>query len=244
MKNRIKRILQKTLGYHNYLFVFALYVIYTLRFQKKEKDFLYFLNLIPVNKSALDIGANIGVMSYYLSKKLKHQKIYAFEPQPDNLKIINKIIKFFSLKNVLLFDVALGNINGTIEMVLPIEGKAKLHGLSHVCHETIEDFNNGEKCNVLIKTLDDIEELKQIKIGGIKLDVENFEFFVLEGGKNLISENKPIIYTELWENQNREKCFVLLQNLGYSCKILVKKELIDYNPAINHSQNFFFIPLS
>lgn len=244
MKNRIKLILQKTLGYHNYLFMFALYIICTLRFQKKEKDFLYFLNLIPDNKAVLDIGANIGVMSFHLSRKLKHQKVYAFEPQPDNLIIIKKIIKFFSLKNVILFDFALGNSYGEIEMILPMEGKTKLHGLSHVCHETISDFNNGEKFRVQIKPLDDIEELKQSQIGGIKLDVENFEFFVLDGGKSLIENNKPIIYTELWENKNRENCLILMDKLGYSCKKLIKNQLVDYDPIIHNSQNFFFIPIS
>ncbi len=244
MKNSIKLILQKIFGYHNYLFLFAIYIIRTLRFQKKEKDFLYFLNLLPENKSVLDIGANIGVMSYYLSRKFKNQKVFAFEPQPDNLLILNRIVKFFSLKNVVIFNFALGNTNGSIEMVLPVDGKTKLHGLSHVCHETMVDFNEGDKFLVEIKKLDEITELKSIPIGGIKLDVENFEYFVLEGGQNLIKANKPIIYTELWENINRDNCIKLMNDLGYSCKNLIKKQLVDYNSSLHKSQNFFFIPIS
>ena len=58
---------------------------------------------------------------------------------------------------------------------------------------------------MILKTLNG----KDKKIGAIKMDVENFEYFVLEGGKELIKKHKPIIYTELWENQNREKCFQL-----------------------------------
>lgn len=242
MKNSIKLILQKILGYHNYLFLFALYVTYTLRFQKKEKDFLYFLELLPNNKSVLDIGANIGVMSYYLSKKLPQNKVFAFEPQPDNLKTLERVIRFFKLNNVVVFDFALGNQKGQVEMVLPIDGNTKLHGLSHVCHESIEDFNEGEKFTVLVNALDSIETIKSTSIGGIKLDVENFEFFVLEGAKQLLENQKPIVYTELWDNQNRVNCIKFMSDLGYDCKNFIHNNLVDYQPGITKSQNFFFIP--
>lgn len=42
MKNFTKYILQKLLGFRNYLFVFCLFKIKTLHSDKNEKDFLYF----------------------------------------------------------------------------------------------------------------------------------------------------------------------------------------------------------
>lgn len=243
MKNLAKLILQKTLGYHNYLFIFALYVIYTLKYQKRERDFLYFLQLLPKNKSVLDIGANIGVMTCHLSKHLSDAQVYAFEPQPDNLLILRKIIRFFKLQNAHVLNFALGESNEKIKMVLPIEGKTKLHGLSHICHESISDFNSGLHYEADMRRLDDVQEIQNESIGGIKLDVENFEFFVLKGGENILRKNKPIVYTELWENQNRINCIHFMLALGYECKQFCKGELVDYDKCPTISQNFFFIPV-
>jgi hypothetical protein len=56
------------LGLDNYLFLFSLFIIKKLRWDKNEKDFIHFLNLLPREGIVLDIGANIGVMSYYLAR--------------------------------------------------------------------------------------------------------------------------------------------------------------------------------
>lgn len=242
MKNKIKRTLQLILGYNNYLFIFSLYIIYTLKFQKKERDFLHFIKLLPTDKDILDIGANIGVMSYYLSKNFPQSVIYSFEPQRDNIITFKKVMKRFRVNNVKLSEIALGDSNGEIEMILPVEKNVKLHGLSHVAGTEDKSFNNGIKFKVPIKCLDDIEELKNRSIGGIKIDVENFEYFVLKGGKKLINNNRPIIYTELWDNDNRKQCIEMLEGMGYSCKNLINGELIPHNSHKQSVQNFFFIP--
>ena len=81
-----------------------------------------------------------------------------------------------------------------------------------------------------------------LPITAIKLDVENFEYFVLDGGKQTIIKHRPIIYTELWENENRDKCFNFIRNLNYSIKVLQNNELVDFDKKIHTTQNFFFIP--
>src|SRR5665647_477171 len=100
MKNRIKHILQQLLGYHNYLFVFALWIVATLKFQRKEKDFIYFVKLISDHGFLLDIGANLGVMTYFLASRKPNSIVYAFEPVPENIATLRKVIKWFHLKNV------------------------------------------------------------------------------------------------------------------------------------------------
>jgi ubiquinone/menaquinone biosynthesis C-methylase UbiE len=82
MKNTIQKYLQKILGFNNYLFIFSVFKILTLRFDRKENDFFYFLRLLPENAIVLDIGANIGIMSVHLCKNVKKGMVYAFEPIP------------------------------------------------------------------------------------------------------------------------------------------------------------------
>ena len=67
MKNSIKYILQLLLGYERYLYWFSLFTIKTLPWKKNESDFVVFNSLIKGDGLILDIGANIGIMSYHLA---------------------------------------------------------------------------------------------------------------------------------------------------------------------------------
>lgn len=244
MKNLIKYIFQKILGFNTYLFIFSLYIIYTLRWNKNEKDFLQFMKLIKKDGAILDIGANIGVMTTYLAKSFRKSTIYSFEPIPYNLKVLKRIVKFFKLTNVKVMDFALGNENGTVEMVMPVINSVKMQGLSHVVHDSIDELNEGQKFTSNIAKLDDLKEISEneAQVIAIKIDVENFEYFVLEGGKELLRNHKPILYMELWENQNRTNCFKLLTELGYEINVLDNKKLTSYDELKHTTQNFFFTP--
>jgi len=85
MKNTVKYVLHKLLGFKNYLFIFSLYKILTLRKDKNEKDFFAFLHLLPENTAVLDIGANIGIMTVHLARTIKGVTVYSFEPMPNNI---------------------------------------------------------------------------------------------------------------------------------------------------------------
>lgn len=245
MKNSIKFILHKILGFKNYLFVFSLFKIYTLKRDKNEKDFFQFLSLIPENTSVLDIGANIGIMTVHLARSVKGVTVYSFEPMSNNIATFKRIVNYFKLNNVQLFEVALGNTEGEVEMVMPVISSVRMQGLSHVLHSSITENNEGERCKVPLKMLDNMEELIKApqRISAIKIDVENFEYFVLEGAKTLLIKNKPIVYAELWENKNREKCFELFHQLNYTTFIVQDNKLVKFDRTQPKTQNFIFLSL-
>lgn len=240
MKDSLKYILQKSLGFKNYLYVFALFKIKTLKQDSKEKDFFYFMDLLYDDKGiVLDIGANIGIMSYHLAKNLPNTSIHAFEPIPDNISILKKIIAKFHLKNIKLHEIALGEKKGHVQMVLPERNKVVFQGLSHVKHESITEMNEGKEFDVEIDSLDNL--FKGELIQAIKIDVENFEYFVLKGAERILNANKPIIYAELWDNLNRINCFNLLLSIDYAVFVVEKNQLIGYDEKIHNKQNFIFI---
>lgn len=223
------------------MFIFSRFKIHTLKNDRKEKDFFHFLQLLSDKKGiVLDIGANIGIMSYHLAKRLPQKNIHAFEPIPCNFKVLKKIKNRYHLNNLTLHCYALGNSSEDIKMILPKEKGAIQQGLSHVKHKDITEWNNGEQINVKQKKLDDILENKEVC--GIKIDVENYEYYALKGGVDLIKKNNPIVYCELWDNENRIKCFDLMSSIGYQVYILLKNELVIYDSSKYQKQNFFFIP--
>jgi len=244
MKTLIKFILQKILGLKTYLFVFALFIIVKLRWDKNEKDFFHFIKLIPDGGLVLDLGANIGVTSFHLAKKLPKSTIFSFEPLALNMDTLKHIKRRFKLENVHEFQVAAGDKAGTLEMVMPVINNVPMHGLSHVVHEENTEFNSGLKYQVPVVCLDEFKPLLDAKkrITGLKIDVENFEYYLLKGAERLLTEYQPVIYCELWENENRKKCFDFLNNLNYSAFILHKNKLVAVEKATVKKHNFFFLP--
>lgn len=182
-------------------------------------------------------------MSYYLANGFPLRKVYAFEPIPYNFANLQRIKNKYKLNNLHTYQVALGEEDGQIEMVLPVEKSVRFHGLAHVKHESIQEKNQGESFSCPLRQLDKIGEFKDpsSKITGIKIDVENFEYFVLKGGEHLLEKHKPIIYCELWENENRTKTFYLLKSLGYKTFVLENDSLIPWNVKTHKGQNFFFL---
>ncbi len=242
IKNSIKYILQKILGFKSYLYIFSLFIIKKLPWDRKEKDFLYFIKMIPNKGLLLDIGANIGVMSYYLAKEKPKAKIIAFEPIKINYDNLEKIVRKYKLKNIEIYKCALGIEDGEIDMVMPVINSVKLHGLSHIIHDSIKEYNEGDTFKVPIKKLDKVEILQELTahITGIKIDIENFEYYALKGGQELIKKHKPIIYAELWDGKNRELTFNLLSKLDYSINIVDNGQLVTFNKQ--NKQNFIFVP--
>ncbi|MFN5786213.1 MAG: FkbM family methyltransferase [Flavobacteriia bacterium] len=240
MKNRLKYILQKLMGFRTYLYVFALFKIRTLRSDAKEKDFFHFLSMLKDGDGAvLDVGANIGIMTVHLANKLPNSTIHAFEPIPENLSVLKKIVAKYNLKKIRIHETAVGESTGKVKMILPHDRKTKMQGLSHVKHESITEWNEGDEYNVPLDTLDNI--LNGEPIQGIKIDIENFEYYALKGGKRILESNHPLIYAELWENENRSKCFDLLSGLNYKAHVVEREKLVPYEPARHKHQNFIFI---
>lgn len=231
------------MGFKTYLYWFSIFKIKTLRNDSNEKDFFVFMEQVKDGGIILDIGANIGIMTYHLSTNFKNSEIIAFEPMPQNYNTLERIINRYQLGNVEVFKVALGNSEGEVEMVMPVEGNVRMQGLSHVMHESITEFNEGIKLKTPLKMLDRMPELSTGKaVTGIKIDVENFEYFVLDGGKALLEKHQPVVYSELWENENRDKCFELMQDLGYSINVVNGVGLRAYQPEKDQTQNFIFTP--
>ncbi|MBX9891436.1 MAG: FkbM family methyltransferase [Chitinophagaceae bacterium] len=245
LKNWTQIILQKILGFQNYLFVFAAFTIYRIRNTKYDQEFLHFLSMVPDNGVIIDIGANIGITTIPLSKHLPNSQIAAIEPIPHNVRTLKKIIRFFGSRNVIVFPMAVGDHNGRINMITPVINHVKKQGLSHVVGAIPDEpaTQQGEEFSVPVMRLDDIKELQQLgHISAIKIDVEQFEYAVISGGLQLINRFKPMIYCELWDTPQRKIFLDFMEGIGYEVSVYEKGELVPYDqrPALN----FFLLPKS
>jgi FkbM family methyltransferase len=239
LKAAIKLLLHKIFGLERFLYWFSLFKIRTLRSDKNEKNIFVFISELKGDGIVLDIGANIGIMTGVLANTT-NRYIHAFEPLPLNYTILEKIIRKLKIQNrVTVHKIALGNYSGFCEMVLPIVHNVKMHGLSHVIDPSITEFNTGQKATQIpIDKLDNI--VNDEKIAGMKIDVENFEFEVLKGAHSILTSQKPVLYIELWDNENRRNCFSYLRELDYTSYAVQHDQLIPFEGNISDSQTFVF----
>ncbi|MDE3253201.1 MAG: FkbM family methyltransferase [Bacteroidota bacterium] len=240
LKNQIRRILQKVLGFHRYLFLFALFTIRRLPYAKAYADFRYFLALIPDEGTLLDIGANIGVTASILARRFPHSQVLAFEPIPDNLETMQKVVRFQKIQNIQIFATALGDTDGLVNMQVPEINGSRMQGLSLVVENEYDPaYPSGPSYQVPVQMLDHMSAIQTTrKISAIKIDVENYEYFVLSGAKETIRKHQPLLFCELWNNERRNPCIQLMSELGYRCFVLQQKKLVPFEGQ--DSLNFIF----
>jgi FkbM family methyltransferase len=246
MKNRIKAFLQAVLGYDRYLRFFAWFKVRTLRWDRQERDFFYFLARLPEDGVALDVGANLGFLCVHLARQVAQGSVIAFEPRPDSHRVLRRMIRRFGLHNVEIYPWAVGDRNGSVPMVLPMQGSARPQGPGHVAVAG-QKKETGAVFEVPIRRLDDVPEVNNpwTRIAAIKIDVENFELHVLRGAMEIIERDRPLIYLELRNNENRHECFAVAERLNYQVKVFDGIRLVPFEPVGHRDYgNFFFVPAS
>jgi len=174
-------------------------------YEKKRMNKLYYFSKKVNSKILLDIGANIGFYSILFSDRF--ERIYSFEPNERNFKVLKKNIENNKLKNIQVLNFGLGEN----EEVLIGNSNTKGELFQTSGFAISKDNKKGER--VIIKKGDNVLQFKN-KTLTIKIDVEGFEFFVLKGLKSTLIDNWCILQIEIWE-KNNDEVHRFLKLLGY-----------------------------
>jgi len=171
----------------------------------RQPDMSWKIALDKLSNSSviLDVGANCGAFSLKLGqaaikKGVQNYAIYAFEPNPLVCGFFNKNLSLNpSLQSfVKLQSIGIGRKSETLPMVF---------SNTNTGGGKIVERQEGQVL-VSVQTLDSFVEANQLKnIAFIKIDVEGFEPFVIEGAKETIHQHKPAIFIEITDQWFREK---------------------------------------
>lgn len=238
MKRAIQWVLQQMLGSKRYLCWLARWQLFTRQYLFRDKEFLHFLSLIPESGIVGDIGANLGITAVNIAKNKPSCKIVAFEPVPMNFYCCKELVTKMQANNVVLYELALADCPGQLMMMIPEERGVMMHGLSKVVETPA---NNTHMLDVRALSLDEIPEFTlPNQVVALKIDVENFEWYVLQGAVGVIAAQKPIIFCEVWNTIRRELTFDLMRKLGYDIWVFDGKKLVPFEDQ--QALNFFFLP--
>jgi FkbM family methyltransferase len=244
LKSAVQRILQRVLGLGVYLDLFARYRLATSRWDPRDRAFRAFLDHLPPDGLVLDVGANVGVMTAHLARRVRDGTVHAFEPTPANFAAAQRLVARLGLDNVRLHPWVVGRTAGEVEMVMPVELAVRQHGLSHVVRGPT-DAVRGERFRAPCRVLDEMSALFEpgARVTGIKLDVEDYEAEVLEGARHLLATHRPRVFCELWLTPNRDRVVGLVRDLGYDVMAYRNRGLEPFESGQHASvQDFFFVP--
>ncbi len=209
-------------------------VRYRFRTEKQQLSKLLSFNL--KGKTVFDIGGNHGIYTYFLAKAVGPSgSVYVFEPQPELVVEIEKLLKWLKFNCVKLYPVGLSDVS--IKRILSRrnvgDGGATLEcGSEQVINQNIE---------IQTTTIDEFCSGNDISsIGYMKIDVEGHELSVIKGGINSIRNFKPIIQIELRVDKDScDKVISILNELGYDGVMLLDGREIPILQYKNFGSKYF-----
>ena len=157
------------------------------------------LRYVSKFRNALDIGSNVGQWTRPLSKLF--DTVICFEPNPNFRECFDKNI---TESNVILHPYALSSHEHTAQ-----QGKKDTH-LNHEIGNT-EPRDGDIQC----RSLDSFEFTE---VDYVKIDVDGFEVPLLEGAKETLTLNSPVINIEMKRRKRpvtTRRATKRLKNLGY-----------------------------
>jgi FkbM family methyltransferase len=213
---QIRKLLLKILGLAGYYRLVSRVYIFMVSagFWKKKYPEIFFLKkLIKPGFSCIDIGANMGYYSFFLSRYCGEKgKVYSVEPVPLFAQVFKRNISRTGINNVELLPYALGEKNQQIKMGTPLVDGVIHHGMTRIVNAEKSEFEQYYNAEMRIpdELFRDIQRLDFIKC-----DVEGYEHYVFSNMTGILRKFKPVIQAELSDNSGREKLIELFISLGY-----------------------------
>jgi len=132
---------------------------------------------------AVDVGAHVGLWSYYLAKQFR--EVHAFEPVAAHREcfLANRIGG-----NVVLHDCALGETAGSVSMKTSPTSSGDTSVAEHSMLAKV-----GGPGDIAMRRLDEFD-LQEVDF--VKIDCEGYELFVLRGAEDTLKRCKPCVIVE------------------------------------------------
>jgi FkbM family methyltransferase len=175
--------------------------------------------IIAPGMTFVDVGANVGQYSLVASRLVEPGgKIYAIEPTPAVIELLERNVVRNNLTNVQICRLAIIDRNGEADFYL---SRARRIGTSSLFENR---RSRGGKIRVSCQTLDAFAAAQGLdKIDVVKLDIEGSEYAAIEGAPGVFAgADPPVMFIEFNEYMLRRagrscaELYGLLRDLGYA----------------------------
>ena len=175
--------------------------------------------LIDRERSAIDVGANVGLFTLALHRRAS--KVIAFEPLP---ALAAELRHRFG-PSIQVLEVALSDRAGTTTLFVPYEGQRAI--------ESRASLNDDANPKLALRPLKverrRLDDYGFHDVGIIKIDVEGHELAVLQGAEQTIRRCRPALIVEIEERHHPGRSGEIIQyilSLGYAGLFLRDDDLV------------------
>ena len=167
-----------------------------------------FCDHVRPGQTVLDLGANVGYYTLLAAELVGPSgTVVAFEPEPLNAAYLRRHVEVNRLPQVDVLQHAVGRAAGTLRFT---RGKGRGRGHLH---------DEGE-LEVEVVTLDEVVEARSLTPNCLKIDVEGAEADVLEGGRGVLEEHRPVLFLATHGRDVHARCISLLSESGYQVECI------------------------
>jgi len=212
----------------------------------EQETISLFKKIVKPGIAVADIGAHIGYYTRVASGLVgSGGAVYAFEPDPENFKLLQKNIG--RMKNVKPYQLAVSDKTGRIDFY-HYDARSGVHS---TLPNVPLDFQK-KKISVEATDLDSFfAKLGVSKIDIIKMDIEGGEYAALQGMKKILSENRNLVliveFAPAWvlaAGNTPLKFLNFIESFGFEIFAITKQGLSKLSPAANDADYAKFIPKS
>ena len=170
----------------------------------------YVQKIMKPGWTVIEIGANIG---YYAMMEARLVRwVYAIEPGPSNYQQLIANVHLNGYSNIDLHQLAIGDHNGEVGFEI-----AKACNWSRIAMS-----NETATVKVQIQTLDSfIKEHKIAHVDYLRMDVEGYEFAIIQGARKTIERDRPDMFIEVHRDRladyghSQLEFMEMMANYGY-----------------------------
>jgi len=178
---------------------------------------------INANSIIIDVGAHIGSFTIKVAEMATKGKIFSFEPEPSNFRLLKKNIQINKLKNVCLFKKGIARETGRFKLYKFLPRETASYSIVAAFSQPFIMID----CVSLEETLRE-NEIKSVDL--LKLDCEGAEYQILYNTppECLVKINRIVIeYHDYLTNDNIEKLKEFLQKNGFKMVKIQELPLSD-----------------
>jgi FkbM family methyltransferase len=182
--------------------------------------------LLPRGGTAVDVGANQGVFAFALSDIA--DRVVAFEPNPDYARFARWMLR----GRATLHAVALSDRPDRATFYVPLSDDGMVLHLAGNLKQTHTQFRDSRTYEVEVRTLD---SFGLVDVTFIKADVEGSEREVLDGARDTIARDRPMILLELLSGTHADPgryTAAICEAFGYDAFVVQHGERLPALPTI------------
>jgi FkbM family methyltransferase len=211
--------------------------------QSADPDLRGAQRLIRRGDTVLDVGANVGLWTHFLSKWVGGVgRVWSFEPIPETFAILSECIRRLADENVVPINIAVSDCDTDVQMIVPLDER----GIRNYHLATIASPGVKGSFTLAGLTLERWhDDNGSPPVSFVKIDTEQHELACVRGAMPLIRDCLPALCIEISSDLSDPESdgaaiAHLLQPLEYDIYIWDKSDFAPLQVG-KRSVNYFFL---